>query len=389
MKRHLVLYSLLLVGVAALTLVGSTFLHLEIPEPSGVFVVGRTSVLWSDDSRPEEHTADPEDKRSVPLTVWYPAQAGTGEPGGYIDGLDDIGSGLVASGELASLEVWGIGLVRHNVWQRADVADNESHYPTVLLSPGNATNAGFYASIAVELASNGYIVIGIDHPYQVASTLISGGGVAVYDGRGDVAPLDQRQAITAAKIQERVEDLRFVVGRLGDADAVGQLLAGRMDLSHLMVMGHSNGGVTASESCGSMPGLKACLNIDGQLAGGPFSARPDGRAPEQPFMYLTKERALHPEIISRFEERGEGAYLVSIPSASHESFTDGAILAPTINPLTGDSHRIMATTRTMVLSFFDQIVDQGRVTAFPNDVPDTEIYVNIFPLGDNPPLPAD
>jgi hypothetical protein len=151
-------------------------------------------------------------------------------------------------------------------------------------------------------------------------------------------------------------------------------------------MGHSNGGVTASEACRSMPALKACLNIDGQLAGGPFSASPEGRAPDQPFMYLTKEVDQHPEIISRFEERGEGAYLVSMPSATHQSFTDGAIIAPTMNPLTGNSHRIMETTRAIVLTFFDQILDQGRVAAVPEDVPVSEVYVNVFPLGDKPLL---
>jgi len=294
-KRQQVLYALILIGVAVLAFVGSTFLHLEIPEPTGEFEVGRTSLLWSDDSRQEEHTASPDDRRSVTLTVWYPAEPGTGQPAEYIEGLDDIGPGLVASGELGRLEVWGIGLVRDDVWQEADVATKELRYPTVLLSPGNATNVGFYASIAVELASNGFIVVGVDHPYQVASTLIADGSVAIYDARGDMAPLDQRPAITASKIQERVEDLRFIVSRFSDGDAVGQLLAGRMDLSHLMVMGHSNGGVTASEACGAMQELKACLNIDGQLAGGPFSANADGRAPDQPFMYLTKEPAQHPK----------------------------------------------------------------------------------------------
>ena len=388
MRRPLVRYSLILIGLAGLALVGSTFLHLAIPEPTGQFEVGRTSMLWIDDSRQEVHTSDPGDQRSVPLTLWYPAQPGTGEPADYVDDLDDIGPGLVASGELGSLEVWGIALVRTHVWQDANVATDESKYPTVLLSPGNATNVGFYSSLAVELASRGYVVVGIDHPYQVASTLTAGDVVAVYDGSGDLAPLDQRQAITAAKIQERVEDLGFVVDQLGNRDAVGRVLAGRMDLNRLVAMGHSNGGVTASEACTSLPILKACLNLDGQLAGGPFSASPEGQAPDQPFMYITKEVRQHPEIIRRFEEAGEGAFLVSLPAASHQSFSDGSIIAPSMNPLTGKSQRIMETTRAMVLSFFDQALDRGRVTTFPKDLPLSEIYVNVFPIGVNPPLPA-
>jgi len=73
-RRPLVRYSLILIGLAGLTLVASTFLHLEIPEPTGQFEVGRTSMLGIDDSREEVHTSDPGDERSVPLTVWYPAE---------------------------------------------------------------------------------------------------------------------------------------------------------------------------------------------------------------------------------------------------------------------------------------------------------------------------
>jgi len=59
-----------------------------------------------------------------------------------------------------------------------------------------------------------------------------------------------------------------------------------------------------------------------------------------------------------------------------------------MNPLPGSSHRILTTTRALVLTFFDQIVEQGRVTDFPEDVPVNEVFVNVFPLGDNPPIPT-
>lgn len=94
------------------------------------------------------------------------AAAGTGEPDPYVDRLDALRDGLVASGELGGLEVTGgaplypgPGLVRRRNCSGPAVL------PLVLLSPGNATNAGFYAGLAEELASHGFAVAGVDHPF--------------------------------------------------------------------------------------------------------------------------------------------------------------------------------------------------------------------------------
>jgi dienelactone hydrolase len=347
--------------------------------------VGKASYLWVDETREETHTDAVDDHRSVPVQLWYPAVPGTGQPARYIENLDQISSGLVSSGELGETEVWGLGMVRENALTGAALSDEAPTYPVILLSPGNATNVGFYASLAEDLASHGYVVVGIDHPYQVAATATADGVVAVYDQSADLAPLDQRESKTAARIAERVDDMEYVIRRLGGE--VGDLVAGRLDLTRLAAMGHSNGGVAAVEACRSLPELKACLNIDGQLAGGPFSVHPAGVAPEQPFMYLTKESSQHPEIVSRFEEASE-AYLVSMPAASHESFTDGALLAPTFHPLTRSSDRIMDTTRGMIEAFFANTLGDRPLNVLGKVAASTDLYVNVFPLGDQPLLPG-
>ena len=134
-------------------------------------------------------------------------------------------------------------------------------YPVVLLSPGNATNVEFYSALAEDLASHGFVVIGLDHPYQVAAVALDA-DVAVYPGD---PPLAQAAQVTEARIDQRVADLAFVLDRL-DAGAIGLgALAGHLDLSRIGVMGHSNGGVAAAQACLDSR-IDACLNIDGQLA---------------------------------------------------------------------------------------------------------------------------
>jgi predicted dienelactone hydrolase len=46
----------------------------ELPSPTGPFAIGRTTFYWVDSARAETLTADPNDKRELMVTLWYPAQ---------------------------------------------------------------------------------------------------------------------------------------------------------------------------------------------------------------------------------------------------------------------------------------------------------------------------
>ncbi len=114
------------------------------PRPASF--VGRDRVLLVDASQPETHTPAVDDVRSVPLQLWYPAEAGTGATAEYVDGLDDIATGLTASGALSGIEVAALPLVRTNAFDGATVAPGS--HPVIVLSPGNETNVAFYGSLA-------------------------------------------------------------------------------------------------------------------------------------------------------------------------------------------------------------------------------------------------
>ena len=62
----------------------------ELPTPTGKHAVGRTSFHWIDSSRFEEITDDPNDRRELMVTIWYPAESATGETAPYVDNLDKL-----------------------------------------------------------------------------------------------------------------------------------------------------------------------------------------------------------------------------------------------------------------------------------------------------------
>ena len=373
----------LAVAVLSTLLVVSTAVHLSVLAPTGAHAVGRERVVLVDTQRPELHTAGSGDVRSVPVVLWYPAEADTGTPAPYVDDLDSIGEGLTASGALSGPEVAGLQFVRTDALDGAAMASGR--HPVIILSPGNQTNVAFYASLAEEMASHGYLVVGVDHAFQVAATGIVDGQVALYDESMDVG---DPAASVAAKIEERVADVTFVLDSLRSGDANLAPFGANADLDRIGILGHSNGGLTAFEVCRLDVSIDACLNMDGQGAGGPFGNQLEASAPTAPFLFLTKETDLHPIIGERFEAAPASAVRAVVPDASHDSFTDGPLFHPGINPLTTSAERVMTSVRSVTVAFFDQWLKESGDRPYDGLAAPADIYINVYPLVDKEPIPA-
>jgi dienelactone hydrolase len=376
--RRITAVVMILAAVIAASTLASTLAYLRLPATTGAFAVGRSTTLLADPARPEPRTAT-NDHRNVRLIAWYPAVPGSGQPTEYVPGLEAIRAGLEASGEIGTVQIAGLGLVRANARQGAAVAPAASPYPVVILSPGNATNVAFYASLAEDLASHGFVVVGVDHPYQVAAVDMGEAGVAVYPGDQAAGPPG---ADIAAKIDERVADIRFVLDRLAEDAAGFAALRDRLDLRRIGIVGHSNGGIAAAEACVADTRLVGCMNIDGQSAGGPFSSRPDPAAPTKPFMYLTKEVQLHEALGALFERAGPDTFRVVVPAATHDAFADGPRFRPRLAPVDGAADAVLTIERGVALAFFDHVLRGAPETVFRAMTAPTDILVEAYPLGD-------
>src|SRR5687768_6376192 len=192
----------------------SIYFQLELPRPSGAHVVGRNIFKWVDKSRPEALTQDPNDFREVTALVWYPATPGTGVRADYFPYLSNLSSALAQSGEVEWWQVLGLRFIRSGSFLDADPARTKAPFPVVLLSPGNGTNIEFYSSIASEVASHGYIVVGLNHSYDVAAVELSTGNVAPYDKDQWLLEVSAHQAYTAERIKVRTADVLFALDQL-------------------------------------------------------------------------------------------------------------------------------------------------------------------------------
>ncbi|HEX8941687.1 MAG TPA: hypothetical protein VF785_01040 [Gemmatimonadaceae bacterium] len=251
--------------------------------PTGPYAVGTYDWLWVDERMPERYTKDPNDKRKLPVQVWYPAEAvpdSTGAP--YIRTPEEFGS----SAAFKALEH-----VKTNAVSGAPVADAERKYPVLIYNHG-AGWPRFSATFVTEfLASHGYIVFGVDHPGMDRTVRFSDGTAFNADTlRGPVPDPKQDLRITAAQSVEYlntvafpiwIDDSRFVLDQVEALNRAPGPFRGRLDLDRIGMLGWSFGGAAAIEMLRTDPRVKAAVNHDGRLFGGAMS-EPVGR----PFMLI-------------------------------------------------------------------------------------------------------
>jgi predicted dienelactone hydrolase len=330
-----------------------------------------------DPSRSEVLTDDPNDVREVVAMVWYAAQPGTGEQAGYVPNLSSVSKALIQSGEVDWWHALGLHFIRSESPIDARPLKDQGPFPVVILSPGNGTNIEFYSSLASELASHGYIVVGINHPYDVAAVELSNEEIAPYDKVQWSLTIEAHQAYIAERIKVRTADVLYVLEQLDAMNSTGPF-AGIMDLDSVAVTGHSLGGITASEACKANVRFKACLNFDGLQKGGPFSIEESAVPPNQPFMFLTKESQLHPKLLERFNSMPE-SYWVVVHGASHQSFTDGPLLPPSLLPVPNQADRHMDVIQDYALAFLDHTLKGRSKDLLSETIDQAEISIRVFP----------
>ncbi len=290
-RRRKLLYAggaVLLAGVgslAALWLRGVPY-----PPTSGPYKVGRTSLHLVDPARKEIFGENPDGARELMVTLYYPA-----------DVPDGVHASAYADPPLAAAlaEAYGVppflaGLMHCHSVDGAPAATKEGGFPVVIFSPGGDSHPLFYSAMLEELASQGFIVASVCHTYTTGVTVFPDGrAVRRSDAGCSFEILARRHEISPeTKIKERdsigavwVADVRFVLDSLGRLNRSDERLAGRLDLAHSGIFGHSFGGATAAAAVQSDPRFTAGINLDG----GDFSST-DGEAIRDRFLWLCSER---------------------------------------------------------------------------------------------------
>ncbi len=296
-----------------------------LPLPDGRHAVATDVYRWTDAARDEPHTPDLTDRRSVIAQAWYPTTSRE-QPSGvarvaYMDGIGHLPDKV--SG-LPSFFMRRYGQIDTHAERMAPLAPSDRPWPVVIMLPGYGAPRAVYTGLATRLASRGFVVFVLDHPYESAVTQLPNGQVV---GTQEILLPGERDRIGYMARQQavRVADVRFVIDQLVRAAALSpSMRGGRIDVSKVAVIGHSFGGAAASAVLSEDSRVVAAANIDGT----PYGELPD-RQLTKPFLLLQSDSAeTHHGVLF---VNGNGRLLAHMTApgfhyelkrANHYSFTD-------------------------------------------------------------------
>jgi dienelactone hydrolase len=263
---------------AALSLTRLIAAQPGFPEPSGPFDVGRIEIDVTDASRDEAFTDDPADKRRLLVTVYYPATVAAGTE-----------HALYGTPELAA--AFPFFDQERRAWRTSSYAGvpvaNE-RFPVLLFSPGLGSPTLFYSSLLSEIASHGYVVAALWHPYSTQVVAFPDGTVLSGNPAGGLspAPPDEQEARIEKVVLVWVADQRFVLDQLTAWNQQHDLLRGHLDLARIGAFGHSLGGATAVQAAHEDNRIDAAINMDGAMFG---TVMTDARGSRAPFLFVAAE----------------------------------------------------------------------------------------------------
>src|ERR671939_211156 len=303
--------------LTGLTLGGAGLLFVAVPvlpRPSGPHLVGSVVFRWTDAQRPETFATTAGARRQVVAQAWYPTET-PGPPVRYFE----------AQGRLPAwvdpYPGWFYGdfdQVDTHASASPPVSTERPAWPVLVFLPGWGSPREQYSSLCADLASRGYVVVALSHPYESAVSVLASGQVVGQSGNASLFG-----ASMADMSDIRAADSSFVLDQLMDLARIEPTspLAGHLDLQHVGMIGHSLGGATAVQVISTDARFGVGVNIDGTL--------PDTLARaslDRPFLWLQSDGQhqdhylqVRDELMGGLKQGGE---VIVVAGSVHQSFTD-------------------------------------------------------------------
>jgi dienelactone hydrolase len=340
----------------------------ELPTPSGPFAVGRAMYVWSDAAHSDPTAPQAGSKRELVAWVWYPAA-----PSQSSQSVEDYFPGPWRSAVEQYSVLFTKFLTRdlsrvhtHSI-REAELSSQEQSYPVVLMRAGAAAQTLDYTCLAEDLASHGYVVVGIDVPYRSGVVVFPDGRVIrrAPQNNGEDLSGSEQEKLANKLVAAWSADMSFTLdelNRLNNSDPSGRFI-GRLDMQRVGAFGHSLGGAGALQFCHDDSRCKAGVNVDGAPWGSVVC-----QGVTQPIMLLFSDHGDESDpdkgwILSNIQSvcrhsKG-GCVRITVHGCRHFNFSDHALLKnyyfsrllDALGPI--DNRRGLAITSDCLRTFFD------------------------------------
>lgn len=264
----------------------------SLPVPDGQYAIGTTRIELTDPSRPGVLEDDANEPRRVMVQIWYPAEAEDRQPyAAYLPRahIRTEGASIAENAGYKPFELLHLAAIPTHSRLEAEPR-RDGRFALVLFNHGYHMYPAQNTPLFEELASYGYVVASIGHPYDSARIDFADGS------HKDTTPFRVTPALTEALnalvakpelenwnaafpayaqavVKDRLSkseeawqaDTAFVLKALeaGSGSPWLARLAEHIDFSRLAYGGMSFGGGVAVNSCDAEPRCRAAFSLDG------------------------------------------------------------------------------------------------------------------------------
>ena len=372
----------------------------KLPSPTGRYPVGTRTFHFTDRKRQEMHQGAKLGHREVVAQLWYPAATGKHAKAVYRKKKETT----LRSSYQAVLKTHSL--------QDAPMA--AGRLAVIVLNSGWFSFRNRSTFMTQELASHGFVVVSLSHPYNSSMVELADGSIANPDYSLDLGfsfaryiPLQERFAIADEELAIQTADCRFVLDELEKLDrTAGHPLESHLSLDRVGAYGHSFGGAVSVEFAREDSRVRSALELDGVLHGsaashgidkpvlmleGPWMISPGEHtetwAPKTLESHRVAETSRLWDMIAesktRLLERCGGVQVV-VEGLGHFDFTDQIFMSPLRRLSSAGTmapKRVAQILNAYVLAFFKEtLLDQQSSLLSQQASEFPEVTVRVHPI---------
>jgi predicted dienelactone hydrolase len=369
----------------------------KLPHPTGKFKVGSSILFFRDTARIDVFSTEKNRFRELSVRVWYPASPGNQEKRmPYMQRDEARYLAIYLKGAAFMLSHYN--LISTDSYFNAKPIKGQ--FPVILYSPSGCIVEN--TVLFQELASHGYIVFSVCHPYWnafhydelgqvVQSDLNNAHYKSMWEQENSSEVIKTKEEITNTKdlqskktaqellnkyMPEEVADIRlwaednsFLLDQIEYKDLDQRDILDNIDTSKVGAIGFSKGGAATGQFCVTDNRCKAGINLSGFMFGDavekPFT---------RPFMIMESVEPsctdCDPICDMFYKSSLDAAYMVRINDARHVNFSDFSLLGG-VNKLQGNigpinGKRFLKIQNDYVLAFFNKYL-KGELSDLLNE----------------------
>ncbi|KAK7224109.1 hypothetical protein V2G26_012112 [Clonostachys chloroleuca] len=253
---------------------------LLLPSPEGPYQVGLKIHAMTDHSRVDPYSpADNRHPRRLLTSIFWPVAKSCSHK--------EVAYFPPATAAWYGAQVSGLGLPNNTFSEmKLDVCDvtkpvkkcrngTQQRFPLAIFSSGAGNSRLMYSLMAMSLASEGYVVVTVDHPYDADLVEFPDGMII------KSANISEDTESLKKLTQVRAADLSYVVSDLKRTSSLPAGLHESIDFSKLVAYGHSLGGASAASVIKTDTQFLGGVDLDGRLVEPVLS-----EGIEEPFLLL-------------------------------------------------------------------------------------------------------